>query len=206
MSQSYFITAIHTDSGKTLISAIFTQALHADYWKPIQAGYPRDTDKVMSFVHNKISRFHKEAYLLQAPMSPHAAARLEHIEIHLDNILMPRTENTLIVEGAGGVLAPISDTQFVIDIAAKFKLEVILVCNIYLGSINHSLLTVNELKRRKLRVKGIVFNGPENKETEDIILKHSGYPCLLRVKQEKKITQEVVNRYAIELMSSWGGK
>lgn len=204
MSQSYFITAIHTDSGKTLVSSIFTQALHADYWKPIQAGYPRDTDTVMGFVHNKISRFHKEAYLLQAPMSPHAAARLEHTEIYLDNILIPHTDNNLIVEGAGGVLAPINDTQFVIDIAAKFKLPIVLVCNIYLGSINHSLLTINELKRRNLKVKGIVFNGPENQETEDIILRHSGYPCLLRVRREKKITQEVVNRYALELISKGG--
>lgn len=203
MSQSYFITAIHTDSGKTLISAIFAQGLHADYWKPIQAGYPRDTDTVMGFVHNSKSKIHQEAYLLQAPMSPHAAARLEHTEIHLDNILMPKTDNTLIVEGAGGILAPINDTQFVIDIAAKFKLEVILVCNIYLGSINHSLLTIHELKRRKIKVKGIVFNGPENKETENIILKHSGYPCLLQVKQEEKITQEIVNRYALQLMSTW---
>jgi dethiobiotin synthetase len=203
MPAQYFITAIHTDSGKTLVSTIFTQALQADYWKPIQAGFPRDTDTVMKFVHNNKSKIHQETYLLQAPMSPHAAARLEHTEIHLDNILLPRTENTLIVEGAGGVLAPINDDQFVIDIAAKFKLQIILVCNIYLGSINHSLLTINELRRRKVKVKGIVFNGPENEETEAIILKHSGYPMLLRIWQEKKITQEVVNRYALELMSSW---
>ncbi len=202
MSERYFITAIHTDSGKTLVSTIFAQALHADYWKPIQAGYPRDTDTVMQFLQSKQSKVHKEAYLLQAPMSPHAAAKLEHLEIHPENILLPQTDNTLIVEGAGGVLAPISENHFVIDIAKKFNLQIILVCNIYLGSINHSMLTINELKRRKLPVRGIVFNGPENIETEKFILKHSTYPCLLRVRQEKKITQEIINRYAIELLDN----
>ncbi len=202
MFERYFITAIHTDSGKTLVSTIFAQALHADYWKPIQAGYPRDTDTVMQFLQNKKSKIHKEAYLLQAPMSPHAAAKLEHLEIHPENILMPQTENTLIVEGAGGVLAPISENHFVIDIAEKFDLQIILVCNIYLGSINHSMLTINELKRRKLPVRGIVFNGPENIETENFILKHAGYPCLLRIRQEKTITQEIINRYAIELLGN----
>jgi dethiobiotin synthetase len=202
MAEHYFITAIHTDSGKTLVSTIFAQALHADYWKPIQAGYPRDTDTVSQFLQNKKSQTHKEAYLLQAPMSPHAAARLEHLEIHPENILMPETTNTLIIEGAGGILAPISDDYFVIDIAKKFDLQVILVCNIYLGSINHSMLTINELKRRKLNVRGIVFNGPENTETEQFILRQSGYPCLLRIKQEKKITQEIINRYAIELLAN----
>ncbi len=202
MAAQYFITAIHTDSGKTLVSAILAQALHADYWKPIQAGYPRDTDTVQGFMQNKRSRAHKEAYLLQSPMSPHAAAKIDGVDIHLENILMPKTDNTLIVEGAGGVLAPINEDHFVIDIAAKFDLEIILVANIYLGSINHTLLTINEIKRRKLKVKGIIFNGPENTETENIILKHCGYPCLLRIWQEKKITQEIVNRYALELMAN----
>jgi dethiobiotin synthetase len=193
MAEQYFITAIHTDSGKTLVSTIFAQALHADYWKPIQAGYPRDTDTVSKFLQNKKSKTHKEAYLLQAPMSPHAAARLEHLEIHPDNILMPETDNSLIVE------------YFVIDIAQKFDLQIILVCNIYLGSINHSILTVNELKRRKLNVRGVVFNGPENTETEEFILRYSGYPCLLHVRKEKKITQEIINRYAIELLANLNG-
>src|SRR5215217_1442802 len=100
--KTYFVTAIHTDSGKTLVSAILTQALHADYWKPIQAGRPRDTDTVMSLVSNATSVFHNEAYLLNAPMSPHAAARLEHVHIHLNTILLPNTRNqTLVMEGAG---------------------------------------------------------------------------------------------------------
>jgi dethiobiotin synthetase len=202
MAKRYFITAIGTDSGKTVVSSIITQALQADYWKPIQSGQPRDTDTVMTLVHNQKSVFHREAYLLSIPLSPHAAARLEEIEIHIANILLPDTENTLIIEGAGGVLVPINDEHFVIDLVPRLDAEVILVANIYLGSINHTLLTIRELERRKLRVKGIIFNGPENKESERIILQHSGYRQLLRVHQEKAITPEVINRYALKLVES----
>jgi dethiobiotin synthetase len=199
----YFVTAIHTDSGKTLVSAILTQALQADYWKPVQAGRPRDTDTVLSLVSNEVSVFHNEAYLLNASMSPHAAARLEHVYIHLSDILLPNTKNqTLVVEGAGGVLVPINDEHFMIDLAEKFKAETVLVANTYLGSINHTLLTAQELKRRNLPVKGIVFNGETNGEAESIILHHTGYPCLLRIHPEKAITKEVVNQYALELLEN----
>lgn len=196
---SYFITAIGTDSGKTLTSAIFTQALQADYWKPIQAGLPRDTETVQRLVRNPVSRFHPEAYMLQAPMSPHAAAKAEGVKIQLETIRLPDTNNALIIEGAGGVLVPLNETHFVIDLAAHLNVEIILVANIYLGSINHTLLTVNELKRRNVRVKGVVFNGAENPETERIILQHSGYPCLLRIRPEPVITPETMERYATQL-------
>lgn len=200
---SYFVTAIHTDSGKTLVSAILAQAFHADYWKPIQAGYPRDTDTIMALVHNEQSKFHNEAYLLNSPVSPHAAAQLDHVEIQLSSILLPQTTNhTLIIEGAGGIMVPLNREAFVIDLAEKFKSEIVLVCNHYLGSINHSLLTVQELKRRQLKVKGIVFNGKPNPETESIILKHSGYPCLLRIQPEEEITPEVINHYALQLLEN----
>ena len=192
----YFITAIGTDSGKTLVSAIFTEALQADYWKPVQAGLPRDTDTVKSLVSNPVSKFHDEAYLLNHPMSPHAAARLDGVTIDLANIRLPETQNPLVIEGAGGALVPLNDTELVIDLPARLGAEVILVSNIYLGSINHTLLTVNELKRRQVVVRGIVFNGPENTETERIILKHSGWPVLLRVKQESAVTPEIVKEYA----------
>ncbi len=202
MAKRYFVTAIGTDSGKTVVSAIIAQALQADYWKPIQSGLPRDTDTVMTLVHNLRSVFHREAYLLSIPISPHAAARLEEIEIHMANIEVPTTDNALVIEGAGGVLVPLNDEHFVIDLIPRLDAEVILVANIYLGSINHTLLTISELKRRRINVKGIVFNGPENNESERIILKHSGYKRLLRVNQEKAITPEVIERYARKLADS----
>lgn len=202
-SKLYFITAIGTDSGKTLISAIVTEALQADYWKPIQAGVPRDTEKVQTLVSSPVSLFHNEAYLLQHPMSPHAAAQREGVEIDIQTLSLPKTHNTLIIEGAGGVLVPVSNQHFVIDIAQKFEAEVILVANIYLGSINHTLLTINELKRRNIPVKGIIFNGPTNEDSEQFILNYSQYPLLLHVYPEEQITQEVVHNYAQQLKKSF---
>lgn len=200
----YFVTAIGTDSGKTLVSAILTHALQADYWKPIQCGFPRDVDSVKELVNNNHSLFYEESYLFETPASPHAAAGKEGKRIDLNNIILPETTNSnLVIEGAGGILVPINEKHFVIDIASKFEAEVILVSNNYLGSINHTMLTIEELRRRKLKIKGIIFNGEENRETEDYILQHSGLTCLLTIRPEAEINQEIVTRYAIRLFENW---
>jgi len=203
--KKYFITAISTDSGKTLVSAIITNALQADYWKPIQAGaIETDSTVVSKLLHSGHSLVHPEAYLLQAAMSPHAAAKKENIEIDLSVIELPDTNgNDLVIEGAGGVLVPLNDTAVVADLITQFDAEVILVSNIYLGSINHTLLTAQELKRRNIKVKGIVFNGEPNEESERIILKHTGYKKLLHIYPEEKITAAIVNAYAVKLFDHW---
>ena len=199
----YFITAIGTDSGKTLVSAIFTEALKADYWKPIQAGFPRDTEVVKSLVENKSSLFFPESYLLQSPMSPHAAAKIDGIEINLDNILIPFSKNNnLIVEGAGGLLVPINDQYVVIDIAEKINAAIILVADVYLGSINHTLLTINELERRNLKIAGIVFNKSSNLETKNIIIQKTGIKCLLEIFPEKEINKNIIKHYAGTLLKN----
>ena len=203
---NYFITAIGTDSGKTLVSAIICQAFGADYWKPIQAGLPRDAEVVKRLVSNDQTRIFEEAYLLKTPASPHAAAPLDGLSIDLDHIQIPSTNKPLIVEGAGGCLVPLNDSQFMIDLAHRFSCEIILVSDLYLGSINHTLLTVNLLKERKLTVKGIIFNGEPNTESERIILHHARFPCLLRIRQEKVISQETVSRYAAALSAHWKNK
>lgn len=197
---NYFITAIGTDSGKSLFSAIICEALEADYWKPIQAGYPRDTDYVGGLLSNLKSDLIPEKYVLNTPASPHYAAEIDNIKLEVGDFDIPKTDNeNLVIEGAGGVLVPINEKEFVIDFPQQWKIPVILVANLYLGSINHTLLTINELKRRKIDVTGIVFNGPSNPSSEDIILKHSGYPCLLRIADEKEINHAVVQKYAAEL-------
>lgn len=202
---NYFVTAIGTDSGKTLVSAILAEALQADYWKPIQSGKAdRDMERVAKLLINGHSICYDETYLLTNPISPHAAAKLDGVEIELSKLKLPLNNgNGFIIEGAGGLMVPINDKDFVIDMVTQFDAEIILVSNHYLGSINHTLLTVQELKRRNLKVKGIVFNGEKNEETERIILAHSGYKFLLRILPEKKITQEVVMRYAINLFENW---
>ena len=101
------------------------------------------------------------------------------------------------------MLVPLNTQEFVIDLAAKFEAEVILVANLYLGSINHTLLSVQELKRRRLKVKGIIFNGEPNPDSELFILHYSGYRCLLRIEREPQITPEVVDRYAAKLLENW---
>lgn len=201
MPLSYFVSAISTDSGKTLVSAILTQALKADYWKPIQSGLPKDADTVKSLVNFPV-HVHGSAYEFAKPASPHSAAKAENRNIDFESIQLPQTSNHLVIEGAGGLLVPLNDTHFVADIAEKFNLELILVSNIYLGSINHTLLSVRELQRRNVQVKGIVFNGEQTPDTEDIILKYSGYRCLLRLRPEPVINQEVIEKYATLLLEN----
>ncbi|WNB18781.1 dethiobiotin synthase [Marivirga arenosa] len=200
---NYFITAIGTDSGKTLFSTILCEALEADYWKPIQAGFPRDTDFVAAHLSNLVTDLIPEKYVLNTPASPHYAAEIDNVELRAEDFDLPKTNNpNLVVEGAGGALVPINNSEFVIDLPKQWDMPVILVANLYLGSINHTLLTVSELKRRNIKVKGIVFNGPSNPSSERIILHHSGYQCLLRIKQEKEINKEVVRKYASELKNN----
>lgn len=200
---NYFVAGIDTDSGKTLVSAILCEALGYDYWKPVQAGLPKDSDTVRGLTTSTI--IHPESYLLSTPASPHAAAKLDGITIHTKKIILPTSSKGLIIEGAGGCLVPLNDHDFVIDLVSMFKAEIILVADLYLGSINHTLLTINLLKSRKYNVKGIIFNGPANPESEEIILKHSQYDCLLRIGKESVINVETVRRYALTLKKNLHG-
>lgn len=197
-----FVSAIGTDSGKTLTAAIITQALGADYWKPIQAGRPTDSDSIRNWVTHPDTIVHPEAYLLEAPMSPHAAAKLQGIDIELHQIKPPISDKHLVVEGAGGILVPINDKDFVIDIAQFASLEVVLVSNLYLGSINHTILSINEIQRRNVRVKGIVFNGPENLASMQYIERYSGWDTLFHLPPLPVVNGEVVSQWADKIKPS----
>lgn len=200
---NYFVTAIGTDSGKTLASAIMCEALGADYWKPVQCGLPRDVDTVRHLITNTASIFYPERYLLKTPASPHAAAKIDGISIELDSFKLPSTKNILIIEGAGGCLVPLNDQNFMIDLVEIFGAEVIVVSNHYLGSINHTLLTIEALKRRNCAIRGLIFNGEPNPATEQIILSHTKLKCLLRMNKEPEINNEVVKRYASTIKANW---
>ena len=197
----YFVAGIDTDSGKTLVSAILCEAFGFDYWKPVQAGFPTDSDTVKTLVPNVV--VHPEAYVLNTPASPHAAAKIDGVTIDLKKIVLPQSKNGLVIEGAGGCLVPLNESDFVIDLIPQFSAQIILVADLYLGSINHTLLTVQLLQNRKYPVKGIIFNGESNPESERIILKHSGYPCLLRVAKEQHLTSETIKRYATQIKKNW---
>jgi dethiobiotin synthetase len=184
-----FITGIGTDIGKTIVSAVLVEKLDADYWKPVQSGELEnsDTRKVRNLVTNSISVFYDEAYKLTQPYSPHKSAALDGIEIDINNIIMPSGSNTLIIEGAGGLMVPLNSSHHVIDLIQKFKAEVILVVKHYLGSINHTLLSIEILKNKNIPVKGIIYNG-EDSYSEEAIVNYCGLPVLGRLPYLSNIT------------------
>lgn len=192
-----FITGIGTDVGKTIASAIITEALEADYWKPIQAGDVESSDshKIKQYISNTKTRLFPNSYLLNTPASPHAAAALDGITIDIKKIKEPTTKNHLVIEGAGGVLVPLNDTHAIADLIQP-DYKVIVVSRHYLGSINHTLLTVEVLKQRKLDIAGIIFNGNEMVSTEDIILKKTGLKMIGRIEDEPYFDQNVIADYA----------
>jgi dethiobiotin synthetase len=192
-----FITGIGTDVGKTIASSIIVEALEADYWKPIQAGDldHSDTIKVENYISNSTTKFHTNAYALHTPASPHLAAAIDGVKIELTKVLEPKTTNHLVVEGAGGVFVPLNDTDCVIDLIQP-DYKVVVVSRHYLGSINHTLLTLEALKSRNLDVAGIVFSGDENKATESIILSKTNVPMIGRIENEPYFDQNVIKYYA----------
>lgn len=193
---TYFVTGIDTNVGKTVASAILVEALKADYWKPIQAGDLEhcDTKKVESLVTNSESKFHTNSYALKTPMSPHAAAEIDGITISIDNIKPPKTSKNLIIEGAGGLLVPMNDENVIADIIEP-SYKVIVVSRHYLGSINHTLLTLDFLKKKKLETY-LIFSGNEHPTTEQIISKRSGVPVIGRIEEEPYFDQNVISEYA----------
>lgn len=192
-----FITGIGTDVGKTIASSIIVQALEADYWKPIQAGDLDNSDshKVEQYVSNATSKFHKNAYALNTPASPHLAAEIDGITIDIHKITEPETKNNLVIEGAGGIFVPLNQKECVIDLIQP-DYKVIVVSRHYLGSINHTLLTLETLKLRKFNVAGIIFSGDENKATESIILEKTKIPMIGRIEDEPYFDQNVIKYYA----------
>ena len=199
-----FVTGIGTDVGKTVVSAILAEALHADYWKPVQTGsyFSTDADKIRKYVSNSQTKIHPESFVLKQYMSPHAAAELEGQVITLDKINVPETQNSLIIEGAGGIMVPLNGKEFIVDIITKVNAEVVLVIQNYLGSINHSILSIDALRYRNIPVMGVVFNGPPHKLSEDIILSYSGLKCLGRIQKESVINKEVVSKYAAQFLEN----
>lgn len=177
---SYIIAGIHTGIGKTMVSALLCRALEWAYWKPVQAGDLEATDAHFVNHFSPRTTIFPETYRLKIPASPHYAAEAEGIQIDLENFRMPQAEK-LIIETAGGIMTPLSDTACNIDLIARLNKPVILVSQNYLGSINHTLLTAAALQASEIAVKGIVFNGPENVASEAYILRHTGMHHLFSV-------------------------
>ena len=194
----YFISGIGTGVGKTVMSALLCEALQADYWKPIQAGDLENSDTltIKGLISNSKTYFHKETYQLPFALSPHASAENAGMEIDISHIQIPQTNNTLVIEGAGGLMVPINYKTLFIDLLPLWNVEVVLVSQHYLGSINHTLLSAELLKQRNISVKGIVFNGDENLQSEKVILECSGLKMLGRIPETSTIDKQFIKNHA----------
>lgn len=197
-----FISGIGTGIGKTIISAIVTEALQADYWKPVQAGFKDGTDalRVEELVSNSTTIIHPEVYRLHIPASPHLAAKAEGITINLEKIKsafksLKTTNDFLVIEGAGGLMVPLNEHGFVLDLIQLLGTPLILVSQNYLGSINHSLLSAAICKQKNVPVLGWIFNGnPAGYEAE--IAAWSGYPALGCIPELGSIDKEAIRKHA----------
>ena len=202
---NYFVTGIGTEVGKTVASAILVQAFQLDYWKPVQCGdldYS-DSMKIKQWVQKEI-QIHPEAYRLDLPMSPHAAADAESVEIKLDQFQLPNSQNGMIVEGAGGLMVPLNGKDLMIDLIGHLQIPAILVSRHYLGSINHTLLSVEMLKQANIPLHGLIFMGDEHPTTEAIITKHVGADKIMgRIDELEAIDSENIKKAAEKLEQSW---
>jgi dethiobiotin synthetase len=198
-----FITGIGTDVGKTIASAVITKALEADYWKPVQCGDLDNSDSI------KIARLTvletlSEAFKLNAPMSPHAAADLEGVELNIDKIEVPQTHKTIVVEGAGGIMVPLNSRETYLDLMLKLNLPVVLVTRHYLGSINHTMLSWKVLKETGLNVVALVISGKAHETTESHFATQMDVP-FIRINELLELNSETIATEAERLKSTIKG-
>jgi dethiobiotin synthetase len=202
MTKKIFITGIGTDVGKTITAAIVCEALRADYWKPIQAGDvdTGDRNTVEQLLSNSQSIVHQNTYNLVTPMSPHGAAEIDDIVIDLKKVNAPNTDNNLVIEGAGGLLVPINDNETIFDLI-KSEYRVVVVSRHYLGSINHTLMTIKLLQEAGNKVS-VIFNGDENKSSESIIKSMTNVNVIGRISPEVKMNKTIISKYATQFRTA----
>ena len=193
-----FVTGIGTDVGKTVVAAVLAKALNARYWKVVQCGSETDTNKIQELGIKTV----KELILLEDPLSPHAAAKNAGIEIDL-NLLEPLSDSEFtVVEGAGGLMVPITLNFTILDLIERFKLPVILVVRHYLGSINHTLLSLAAIKNANLDLAGIIISGNPNPDSEAAIINISKSKIIARVNELENFNLVNINIEADRLRES----
>lgn len=192
--EKFFVTGTDTGIGKTFVSAMLMSALDATYWKPIQAGLNEETDTefVQRISGVDDSRIIQERYRLETPMSPHGAADIDDVSISLDDFELPEFNTKhLIIEGAGGLIVPINWEETVLDLIEQFQLSVLLVARSSLGTLNHTLLSIEALRRRNIEVFGVILNGEEHAHNKKTIQHFTGLPV------GEVCPVETVNRYSL---------
>jgi dethiobiotin synthetase len=191
------VVGINTEVGKTVISAILTEALMGSYWKPVQCGLPEDATWVRQHVSSKVCVL-PSSFSLRTPCSPHLAARNEGVRIEAKNLTLPIFSSPLVIEGTGGLLAPLNESETWADAAIHWNARWVLVHRHYLGSLNHFALTIESMKQRKIPLMGVIFNGEGDVETEEMLLRKADACCLGRLAWEKKVTSKIIQRIAKE--------
>lgn len=194
MSQGFFITGTDTDVGKTVASAWAMLHLEADYWKPVQCGFDPSTDikSVQAMTGLPAERFHAECYRLGAPLSPHEAAKREGVQIDMMAFTLPKTDRPLIVEGAGGLMVPLNKNFFVVDLITHLNLSAILVCRSGLGTINHTLLSLEALAARGITVEGIIMSGEKSPHNREALEEYGHIPILAELDHMDVINEEAL--------------
>lgn len=216
---NYFITGIGTNVGKTVVAAVLTEVLQADYWKPIQSGILEgmDSDTIKSLISNSKTVIHPETYLLEEPLSPHFAAKLDGVTIELDKIKLPvnrslstslkinlvEVQNDLIIEGAGGILVPINKSHYVIDMAKNLECEIILVISNYLGCINHSLLSMDYLLRNNFKIKALVFNGDFDNEVKQSIMDYAPNHLIIDIPTLNSLSKQSISAISNQIKAQF---
>lgn len=192
-SKRYIVSGIDTGAGKTVVSAVLCEALQANYWKPVQAGDldASDSITVRQLISEELVCF-PEAQQLQFPMSPNLSAEKEGFVIDPSTWEVPQSDRSLIIEGAGGLLVPINDELLLIDVFKQFDAPIILVSKNYLGSINHTLLSVQAIRNAGLELAGIIFNGEADEAIERSILTHAKTQFLGRIEVLNELNKSAI--------------
>ena len=199
--QGFFVAGTDTDVGKTVISAWLVTQLGASYWKPVQAGnHPEtDSDIVRRLTEAAADRILPEAYVLPEPIAPHEAARRAGIAIDMQKLVPPAIDGLLVVEGAGGLMVPLTDKAYVIDLADELNLPVILVTRSTLGTINHTLLSIEAIRRRGLPLAGVVVNGPETPHNRAAIERYGQVEIIAEIPWLDQVTPATLRAIEPEL-------
>ncbi len=197
----FFVTGTDTNVGKTLVSAWLVTHLNASYWKPVQAGTEPETDSetVQRVAELPADRILPEAYVLPEPLAPHEAARRAGITIDLDKLEPPACAGLVVVEGAGGVMVPLTGDAYVIDLATDLDLPIILVARSTLGTINHTLLSIEAIRRRGLPLAGVVITGPETPHNRAAIERYGRIDVIAEIPWIESITRGALRDIQPEL-------
>jgi dethiobiotin synthetase len=199
--EGFFVTGTDTNVGKTVVSAWLVGQLDGCYWKPVQAGTRPETDSdiVRSLAGVPPDRILPEAYVLSEPIAPHEAARREGITIDLGKLVLPVCDRPLVVEGAGGLMVPLTDDAYVIDLATELHLPVVLVARSTLGTINHTVLSLEAIRRRGLPLAGVVITGPETPHNRAAIERYGQVEVIAEIPWLDAVTHDALMAVEPEL-------